>query len=67
LESIDKSLPTLVLTECLLIYMKAEDSSRVLGWVNLTFPDVALLNYEMINPEDKFGKMMIENVESRGC
>jgi len=47
--------------------MKAEDSSRVLGWVNLTFPDVALLNYEMINPEDKFGKMMIENVESRGC
>ena len=67
MESVDKSLPTLVLTECLLVYMKAADSAQVLNWISETFPDVALLNYEMINPFDKFGKMMVENLESRGC
>ena len=56
-----------MLTECLLVYMKAAESAQVLTWISETFPDVALLNYEMINPFDKFGKMMVENLESRGC
>lgn len=60
---IDKNLPTLVLTECLLVYMKSQDSNKVLKWVSDTFADVALLNYEMVNPYDQFGKMMIENIE----
>lgn len=63
LEQIDKNLPTLVLTECLLVYMKSQDSNKVLKWVSDTFADVALLNYEMVNPYDQFGKMMIENIE----
>lgn len=63
LEHIDKNLPTLVLTECLLVYMKSQDSNKVLKWVSDTFADVALLNYEMVNPYDQFGKMMIENIE----
>lgn len=65
---IDTSLPTLVLTECLLIYMKKEDSQQVLQWIASTFTgDLAIANYEMINPDDKFGKMMVENLENRGC
>ena len=28
---------------------------------------VGLLNFEMINPSDQFGKMMLENLEDRGC
>lgn len=63
LEHIDKNLPTLVLTECLLVYMKSQDSNKVLKWVSDTFADVALLNYEMVNPYDQFGKMMIENIQ----
>ena len=63
LEHIDKNLPTLVLTECLLVYMKSQDSNKVLKWVSDMFADVALLNYEMVNPYDQFGKMMIENIE----
>ena len=53
--SVDKTLPTLVLTECLLVYMSADDSNKILKWVSDTFADVAVLNYEMINPSDKFG------------
>ena len=47
--------PTLILTECLLVYMNGQDSEIILhGFANL-FPNVAFLNYEMINPFDKFG------------
>ena len=29
--------------------------------------DIAYVNYEMINPDDQFGRMMVENLENRGC
>ena len=29
--------------------------------------DLAFVNYEMINPDDQFGRMMVENLENRGC
>lgn len=67
LENVDKSLPTLVLTECLLVYMKSNDSEIILKWLSDTFPSISVLNYEMINPTDPFGKMMISNLEARGC
>jgi O-methyltransferase involved in polyketide biosynthesis len=59
----DKELPTLVLAECLLVYMSAEDSDSIMGWLSEAFPKVALINYEMINPDDKFGSMMVDNLE----
>jgi len=52
---VDPDLPTLVLTECLLIYMRAEDTSEVLNWTMRFFGgagDLAYVNYEMINPDD---------------
>ena len=30
------------------------------------FPAIAFLNYEMIEPSDRFGQQMIENIEMRG-
>lgn len=62
--------PTLVLTECLLIYLKAEETAKILNWVSEFFkpaPYVGLLNYEMINPFDAFGETMLENLAQRGC
>jgi len=29
--------------------------------------DLSFINYEIINPNDKFGQMMVENLENRGC
>ena len=57
--------PTLVLTECLLIYLKPEETAKILTWVSEFFapaPYVGLLNYEMINPFDAFGETMLENL-----
>ena len=67
LSCVDVSKPTLILTECLLIYMKSEDSEKLLHTISGLFPHIALLNYEMINPDDQFGRVMIENLEERGC
>ena len=47
--------------------MKSEDSEKLLHTISGLFPHVALLNYEMINPDDQFGRVMIENLEERGC
>jgi len=51
--NIDTTKPTLILTECLLIYLKNEDSEGILKWASETFTNsLAILNYEMINPND---------------
>lgn len=62
----DKERPTLIITECLLVYLKAEDSEKVLKGFAELFPAIAILNYEMIEPCDRFGQQMIENIEMRG-
>ena len=67
MSEVNKTLPTLVLTECLLVYMSSGDTNSILNWLSETFSSLAVLNYEMINPQDKFGEMMLENLEARGC
>ena len=55
---VDNSRPTFILTECLLVYLKNEDSDKVIAWCGSFFKDspfVGILNYEMINPFDSFG------------
>ena len=60
----DRDAPTLVITECVLIYLKPEDTKNILGFVkDFIRGDAAILNYEMINPSDPFGKVMLENLE----
>ena len=67
LKEVDKERPTLVITECLLVYMNNKDSHTILNGFASLFPTIGFLNYEMITPEDKFGQQMVENIEMRGC
>ena len=67
---VDESRPTLILTECLLVYLKNEDSNNVIQWCASFFnsaPFVGILNYEMIEPFDAFGQTMVNNLRDRGC
>lgn len=60
----DFSIPTLVLTECLLVYLKKEDSDKIMSSIKDFFTgDLLFLNYEMIHPNDAFGKVMVSNLE----
>jgi tRNA wybutosine-synthesizing protein 4 len=63
----DPTLPTLVVSECVLIYMEPEDSDALIDWVGTTCPRAAFVIYEQISPHDPFGRTMVRNIASRGC
>ena len=65
--NIDQKVQTLIMTECVLVYMEPEYSQALVNFCGSFFEKAGILNYEMINPHDALGKVMIENVESRGC
>ena len=51
-----------------MIYMCNEDSTALYSWLMELFKgDLVSLNFEMINPDDQFGRMMVSNLEDRGC
>ena len=62
----DPTAPTFLLSECVMIYMPAENSRAILEWASRSFPRLAAVLYENIRPDDAFGAMMIRNFEARG-
>ena len=65
----DQKKPTLVLSECVLIYLDKEQSDRVLTWIarDLCTAPTLMALYEQVNPSDRFGEVMMENLSQRGC
>ncbi|EGD82062.1 hypothetical protein PTSG_02743 [Salpingoeca rosetta] len=63
----DPSLPTLIMTECVLVYMPPNDSHRLIAAMAEAFPTSIWLDYEPINATDSFGQMMVHNLKARGC
>jgi [phosphatase 2A protein]-leucine-carboxy methyltransferase len=62
--------PTLILSECCLIYLSPEHNSQILEtFTNHYLPlptPVSLIIYEPIRPNDPFGRVMVSNLASRG-
>lgn len=46
---LDKSLPTMFLTECVLVYIEPEKSCKVIEWAGTTFGTTLFLNYEPVS------------------
>ncbi len=65
--SIDKNLPTLVVAECVLVYMETDHSANLLHWLAQSFQTVFFVNYEQVNMADRFGQVMVENLRARMC
>ena len=70
LPAIDPDMPTLILSECCLTYLKPDDADAVVTFLVSTrlspSSPVGLALYEPINPFDSFGKVMVSNLASRG-
>ncbi|KAL8795635.1 MAG: hypothetical protein Q9195_001873 [Heterodermia aff. obscurata] len=69
LDHVDVTLPTLLISECCLIYLEPEAAETVLDYFASIFPSGTSLGfvlYEPINPFDSFGKMMVSNLAARG-
>ncbi|OWF54825.1 leucine carboxyl methyltransferase 1-like [Mizuhopecten yessoensis] len=64
---IDTALPTLFVTECVLVYVDTESTNKVLKWIADSFPVALFLNYEQVNMTDRFGQVMIDNLKTRDC
>lgn len=64
---IDKSIPTFLIAECVLVYMEPHSSQAVIKWAGSYFKSAVFLNYEPIHPHDRFGIMMQRNLTSMGC
>lgn len=69
-EYIEKDLPTLIISECCLIYLAPAAADTVaLYFTRHLFPTttpLGLVLYEPINPHDAFGKVMVSNLAARG-
>ena len=64
----DFSLPTLILSECVLIYMPPTDSAHLLHFLTSRLTGGCMIwTYEQIHPFDAFGQTMISNLKNRGC
>ncbi|KAJ3413645.1 hypothetical protein HDV05_007713 [Chytridiales sp. JEL 0842] len=61
----DKSLPTLYLSECVLVYLQPETISRILTHCSKICEASMFITYEQIKPDDAFGKVMVENLKLR--
>ncbi|KAK9815129.1 hypothetical protein WJX73_008299 [Symbiochloris irregularis] len=59
--------PTLVLAECVLVYMQPAESAALVRQLGSLLTTAACLVYEQIRPDDAFGKQMLLNLERRGC
>ncbi|XP_068764265.1 leucine carboxyl methyltransferase 1 isoform X4 [Struthio camelus] len=75
--NLDIQLPTLLIAECVLVYMTPQQSANLLKWAASTFPVAMFINYEQgkhlfhslseVNMTDRFGQIMIENLQRRQC
>jgi tRNA wybutosine-synthesizing protein 4 len=61
---LDLSLPTIVLSECVLIYLQKQYSDAIVNWAG-SLQESFFVTYEQINPDDPFGQVMIRNLKTR--
>lgn len=68
--TIDRDLPTLIISECCLVYLAPAVADTVVRYFTQhLFPastPLGLVLYEPINPHDAFGKVMESNLAARG-
>lgn len=59
--------PTLVLAECVLVYMTPSESAAIVSLLGAALPHAVFAVYEQIKPFDAFGRQMVCNLRERGC
>ncbi|CAG8551752.1 733_t:CDS:2 [Funneliformis caledonium] len=60
----NRSIPTLFLSECVLIYMDPIDSNKIVQWVGDNMKVAMFIVFEQILPNDPFGSVMLQNLRA---
>ncbi|KAI9032212.1 S-adenosyl-L-methionine-dependent methyltransferase [Hyaloraphidium curvatum] len=58
--------PTLVLAECVLVYLEPSVSTIIVRSLANMLSEAVMVCYDPILPHDAFGKMMVSNLKARG-
>ncbi|CAI4211344.1 unnamed protein product [Parascedosporium putredinis] len=58
-------IPTLLVSECCLCYLESSEAELIIRWFTDKIPNIAILIYEAVRPDDAFGKMMVSNLAAR--
>ena len=69
LSDVDITIPTLLISECCLVYLSPHDADAVLAYFASLFPTttpLAIVIYEPIRSHDAFGRTMVSNLTARG-
>ena len=61
-----KQAPTLIISECVFVYIEAELVDELMERVVELFDNCAAIVYDIIGPNDAFGKTMLTNLAMRG-
>ena len=64
---LDSRLPTLVLTECVMVYIEREACKKLLLAISSYLQlDATWITYDMVNVGDPFGRNMLKNLQEAG-
>ncbi|KAF9616956.1 hypothetical protein IFM89_033026 [Coptis chinensis] len=63
LAQLDRSLPTFIIAECVLIYLDPDSTRNIVSWASRAFSTAIFFIYEQIHPDDAFGQQMMMNLE----
>lgn len=66
LSGLRTDMPTLIISECCLCYLSTQTTSLILQHFRSALPDLGIILYEPIGPNDAFGQMMKQNLKARG-
>ena len=56
---------TVVICECLLVYIEENVTLEMLSCLTNIFDNLYILEYDLIGPDDPFGKEMVDNLKTR--
>ena len=63
-EGLDPEAPTLVISECVMVYLEPESVKELIKFISNKFKMTIFMDYEMFNPMSNFGKMMVKNFKA---
>lgn len=66
LAELDPTKPTVVLAECVLVYLDVHLSNVLITSFAQNFKEIVFINYEQVNMTDKFSLVMQNNLQERG-
>ncbi|KAI0387710.1 leucine carboxyl methyltransferase [Hypomontagnella monticulosa] len=65
LKGMRTDVPTILISECCLCYLEIPEAEGVIKYFTEKIPNLGIIIYEPIHPDDSFGRQMVSNLAAR--